>query len=38
MNNINLEGFIAMNQRCVQMKNMQICWGILHNFGYNEQL
>lgn len=38
MNNIKLEGFIAMNLRCVQMKNMQICWGILHNFGYNEQL
>jgi hypothetical protein len=38
MANINLQGFIALNRRCVQMRNMQICWGILHNYGYNEQL
>jgi Ras family protein T1 len=35
MNKISLKGFIALNKKCIEMKNMQICWSILHNFGYN---
>lgn len=38
MNKISLKGFIALNKKCIEMKNMQICWSILHNFGYDEQL
>lgn len=38
MHNINLDGFLSLNRRCIEMKNMQICWNILHNFGYDGDL
>lgn len=35
---INLDGFIALHKRCIESLNIQICWGILRAFGYDDKL
>ncbi len=38
LNEVPLKGWIALNKKLVELKNMQICWSVLHRFGYDSEL
>lgn len=35
---IELEGFIALQKKCIEMLKIQICWSILRYFNYGDDL
>ena len=35
---IELQGFFALQKKCIEMLKIQICWSILRHFNYNDNL